>query len=164
MAKVKTKYSENTLKLLDLAGYFLKNHFSSTPQIEHTRKTKVLQESNSKSYISLQVNIGSSLPRWDVGSILESGRYPGGGNGNPLQYSCLENPMDRVDWRAAVQGVTESDTTEQLSTYANTGSKSLLRHPRPRASATLCDGRELQGQSWWLSSSHNGSNVQEDWK
>ena len=70
MAKVKTKYSENTLKLLDLAGYFLKNHFSSTPQIEHTRKTKVLQESNSKSYISLQVSFGSSLPRWDVGPSL----------------------------------------------------------------------------------------------
>ena len=37
-----------------------------------------------------------------VGSILGSGRSPGGGNGNPLQYSCLENPMGRGAWRAAV--------------------------------------------------------------
>ena len=36
----------------------------------------------------------------DPGSISELGRSPGGGSGNPLQYSCLENPMDREDWRA----------------------------------------------------------------
>ena len=38
----------------------------------------------------------------DVGSIPESGRSPGVRNGNPLQYSCLENPMDREDWQAIV--------------------------------------------------------------
>ena len=48
----------------------------------------------------------------DVGSIPGSGRSPGGGNGNPLQYSCLENPMDRGAWRATAHGVTEWDTTE----------------------------------------------------
>ena len=48
----------------------------------------------------------------DMGSIPEFGRSAGGGNGNPLQYSCLENPMDRGAWQATVQGVTkESDTT-----------------------------------------------------
>ena len=47
-----------------------------------------------------------------VGLIPESGRYPGEGNGTPLQYSCLENPMDRGTWRATVHGVTkELDTT-----------------------------------------------------
>ena len=40
------------------------------------------------------------------------GRSPGGGHGNPLQYSCLENPMDRGAWWATVQGNKESDTTE----------------------------------------------------
>ena len=44
----------------------------------------------------------------DVDSIRELGRFPGGGNGNPLQYSCLENLMDRGAWRATVQGVAES--------------------------------------------------------
>ena len=44
------------------------------------------------------------------GSMPGSGRSPGGGNGNPLQYSCLENPMDRGAWRAAAHGVTESRT------------------------------------------------------
>ena len=41
----------------------------------------------------------------DVGLIPGSGRSPGGGNGNPLQYSCLGNPMDRGTWQATVHGV-----------------------------------------------------------
>jgi len=45
-----------------------------------------------------------------VGSIPESGRSPGGGNGNPLQYSCLENSMDRGAWWATVHGVAKSQT------------------------------------------------------
>ena len=64
------------------------------------------------------------LPRWfigkeppvnagDVGWIPGSGRFPGERNGNPLQYSCLENPMDRGAWWATVHGVTKSWT--QLS-------------------------------------------------
>ena len=46
----------------------------------------------------------------DVGSIPGSGRSLGVGNGNPLQYSCLENPMDRGAWQATVNGVTKSWT------------------------------------------------------
>ena len=49
----------------------------------------------------------------DMGSIPESGRSPGEGNGNPLQYSCLENPMDRGAWWTAVHRVAKSQT--QLS-------------------------------------------------
>ena len=45
-----------------------------------------------------------------MGSIPESGRSPGEGNGNSLQYSCLENPIDRGAWQATVHGVTRSQT------------------------------------------------------
>ena len=48
----------------------------------------------------------------DVGSIRRSRRSPGRGHGNPLQYSCLENPMDRGAWWATVHGVAKLDTTE----------------------------------------------------
>ena len=48
----------------------------------------------------------------DLGSIPGLGRSPGGGHGNPLQCSCLENPLDRGAWRAAVHGVAGSDRTE----------------------------------------------------
>ena len=51
----------------------------------------------------------------EAGSIPGSGRSPGEGNGNPLQYSCLENPMDRGAWQATVHGIEELDLTEQLT-------------------------------------------------
>ena len=46
----------------------------------------------------------------DRASVPGSGRSPGEGNGNPLQYSCLENPMDGEDWWATVHGVAKSQT------------------------------------------------------
>ena len=51
----------------------------------------------------------------DLGSIPESGRSPGEGNGNSLWYFCLGNAMDRGAWRAAVHEVTKSNTTKQLA-------------------------------------------------
>ena len=68
--------------------------------------------------------LSSKESAWDagvaqaVGLIPELGRSPGGENGNPLHYSCLENPMDRGDWLAKVHRVTKSLTLlKQCSTH-----------------------------------------------
>ena len=59
--------------------------------------------------MNLPANSGAT---GDMGLIPGLGRSPRGGNGNPLQYSCLENPMDRAAWWATVHGVTKSDMTD----------------------------------------------------
>ena len=58
--------------------------------------------------ISLVAQAVKNLPpnAGDLGSVSRSGRCPAGGHGNPLQYSCLENPMDRGAWLATVQYLT----------------------------------------------------------
>ena len=56
----------------------------------------------------------------DPGSIPGSGRSPGEGNGNPLQYYCLENPMDRGAWQATVHGVAKSRTGLRNFTFTFT--------------------------------------------
>ena len=66
----------------------------------------------------------SAYSAGDLSSIPGSGRSSGEGNGYPLQYSCLENPMDRETWRATVHGVTKSQTQlKQLSMLHNNSSK-----------------------------------------
>ena len=58
-------------------------------------------------------NLPTNVEAGDVGSVSGSGRFPGGGSGNPLQYSCLENSMDRGAWQGyspTVHGVVESQT------------------------------------------------------
>ena len=70
-------------------------------------------------------------------SIPGSGRSPGGGNGNPLQYPCLGNPMDRGAWWATVHGVTQSDTT-------GTNTHTLRQYSRP-CGATEIARLKLQG-------------------
>ena len=52
----------------------------------------------------------SACKAGDLGSILGSGRSPGEGNCNPLQYSCLENPVDREAWETTVHGIAKSRT------------------------------------------------------
>ena len=54
----------------------------------------------------------------DLGSIPGSGRSPGEGHGNPLQYSCLENPMDRGAWWATVHAVRKSQTPPSMHTQS----------------------------------------------
>ena len=61
----------------------------------------------------------------NMGSIPELGRSPGEGNGNPLQYSCQENSMDRVDWWAIVHGL--QSQTERLSTGQHRTTRNIPR-------------------------------------
>ena len=79
-------------------------------------------------YISLMTSEGflggsvvTSLPAsaGDMDSVPGSGRCPGGGNDNPLQCSCLKNPMDRGAWWNYSPQVSESDTIYRLSIHAN---------------------------------------------
>ena len=63
-------------------------------------------------WLSGTVSACSARDLRDIGLIPGSGKYPGEGNGNPLQYCCQENTMDRGAWRAIVHGVTKTDMTE----------------------------------------------------
>ena len=69
--------------------------------LEKCKQPKIAAGSDSKA---------SAYNAGDLGSIPGSGRSPGEGNGNPLRYSCLENPMDGGAWWAAVHGVAQSQT------------------------------------------------------
>ena len=65
----------------------------------------------------------------DGSSVSELGRSPEGGNGSPLQYSCLENPMDRGAWRATVHRVTKSQARlKQISTHAGGTPRQASEH------------------------------------
>ena len=61
-----------------------------------------------------------------MGSVLGLGRSPGGGHGNPRQYSCMENPMDRGAWWALVHRVAKSQTREHTHTHLHNPGKSLF--------------------------------------
>ena len=86
----------------------------------------------------------SACSAGDLDSIPGSGRCPGGGNGNPLQYSCLENPMDGGAWEATVHGVAKSRTwlsnftlTFSLSVEEDLGDKWQSLTPQPSVLSTL---------------------------
>ena len=77
--------------------------------------------------VNPQANAGNAR---DVGSVPESGRSPGKGNGKPLQYSCLENPVGRGVWRATVHGVAKSQ--RQLNSRASLCEESGSESPHSR--------------------------------
>ena len=78
---------------------------------KHTIYVKDIIKLSPLGFLSGSVVKNLSANAKDVGSISGSGRSPRKGNGNPLQYSCLGNPMNRRTWQATVHGVQESDTT-----------------------------------------------------
>ena len=65
----------------------------------------------------------------DMGLIPGSGRSPGGGHGAPLQYPCLENPMDRGAWRATIHRAAESDAAEVTAHTAVSSSVQHFKEP-----------------------------------
>ena len=71
-------------------------------------------------FLSGSVGIGSACNARDPDSILGSGRSSGEGNGNPFQYSCLDNPMDGEAWWATVHGVAKSRTQPSDFTHSLT--------------------------------------------
>ena len=71
----------------------------------------------------------SACSAGDLGSISESGRSPGEGNGYPLQYSCLENSTDRGAWWATVHGFAESDTANTFTFTTGANFFSAIFHP-----------------------------------
>ena len=85
--------------------------YLTTPiNVSFRQNNKCLPKDVQASQVMLEVknlpaNAGDTR---DTGLTLGLGRSPGGRNGNPLQYSCLENPMDRGAWQGTVQGVTKS--------------------------------------------------------
>ena len=95
----------------------LGSSFPGLPQLQRSRNVSVAQTVK-----NLPASAG------DLGLIPGWGRSPEEGHGNPLQHSCLENPMDRAAWRAAAHRAAESDMTEQLSarTHTHTGRQECL--------------------------------------
>ena len=89
--------------------FFFEGGFDSSKKSRHKDSNPYFEETVKLGYKASACNVG------DPGSIPGSGRSPGEGNGNPLQYSCLENPMDRGAWRTTVHGVSKSRT--QLSNF-----------------------------------------------
>ena len=119
-------------------------------------------------YCSLPFGTGTSLvplvksppaTTGDAGSIPGSGRSPGEGNGNPLQYSCLENSIDKGDWWATGHRVTkELDTTEHAHTHTHTHPfKTKLAHSHCGSSQSwefsrlLIKHQEARFQTPWCS-------------
>ena len=82
----------------------------------------------------------------DLGSINGLGRSPGEGNGNPLQYSCLDNPMEGGAWQATVRGVEKSDRTERLHFHfqrENHASEKYNREKKEYIKAVYCHSAYL---------------------
>ena len=97
--------------------------------------------------------------RRDTGLIPVSGRSPGGGHGNPFQYSCLENPMDREAWWATVHRVAKSRTRLKQLSLARPKLKASASQwqTRPRSTG-LGEGGEKKKNSLW----HSYSSGNED--
>ena len=99
----------------------------------------------------LSANSGAAR---DASSIPRLGRSPGGGDGNPLQYSCLGNPLDRGAWRATVHGLKESDTTTDTHTH-----RAPLEVEELRGHVALASTHSTSNHPWGTSQPHLVQNL-----
>ena len=127
--------------------------------------SKTIRQRKRNTLASLMVQmVESACNAGDLGLIAESGRFPGVGNGNPLQYCCLENPMDRGSLAVYSPWVAESDTTEPLTlskNYTNTkviNTENRLVIARDQVSSTGNGAKKSKGTSFQLKISYG--NVQ----
>ena len=124
----------------------------------------------SGSFPGSSVSKESACNAGDQGLILGLGRSPRDGNGNPLQYSCLENPVDRGAWWASVHGVAQSWTwLKRLSVHACIGERngnplqcSCLENPRDRGAWWAAIYGVAQSQTWLKR--HSSSSQFSSWK
>ena len=110
----------------------------------NNKKSTHAQTGSGLGFPAGSVDKESTCSSGDAELILQSGRCPGEGNGNPLQYSCLGNPKDRGAWRATVHGVAKSRT--QLSDWAFTQDQffGLLLKTKSRRERSTVTIREEQ--------------------
>ena len=106
----KYAYQNNNIYFLQVTKEYTQNF----PYAEHRGCGWQDKNLTSASQVALVVKIPPANAGYvkDTNSIPRLGRFPGGGHGNRLQYSCLENPMDRGAWWATVHRITESDMPE----------------------------------------------------
>ena len=114
--------SANAVKLRILNDIILNLRWvlNSIAKCPFTRKKEKEREGKGTRWLSGKESTWNIGDEGDVSSIPGLRRSPEGGNGNPLHYSCLENPMDRGAWWTTVNGTTESDTTEHMHTQTHT--------------------------------------------
>ena len=112
--QIVNQHIKNTQTHISLGNYNLKQQWSSTAHLLDPVTSN--RGEGGAGLLWWLSGKGSACSAGDTGLIPESGRSPGEGNGNPLQYSCWGNSLDRDDWRATVHGVTkESDMTSRLN-------------------------------------------------